>query len=143
MVLSVPPAPEELSFTSGSLFGVQSTSFLQSKRAPRGWVGNPLLQALVWPHSGEVGHVLPQDATQVRLAQDEEMIQALAPDTAEEPRTYGGLPGGAVGRAQLLDVGPRGEPGEGRPVLAARSRMRCLGLSWLLSPSASYSWHSR
>ena len=59
-----------------------------------------------------------QDAPQVRLAQDEDVVQALAPHAAEEALAGGVLPRRAVGRAQLRDAARRGDAGEGRPVLA-------------------------
>lgn len=46
------------------------------------------------------------------------MIQALAPEAAEEPLADGVLPGRAVGRAQFHDAGPRRDPSERQPKLA-------------------------
>ena len=66
----------------------------------------------------EVRRVLPQDAPQVRLAQDEDVIQALVPHTSEEVLADGVLPGGAVGGARDGDAARLGYPREGRPVLA-------------------------
>jgi|tagenome__1003787_1003787.scaffolds.fasta_scaffold19747854_2 hypothetical protein len=62
--------------------------------------------------------MLAQDVPQVGLAEDQDVIQALAPDAAAEPLADGVLPGRAVGRAQFHDAGPRSESGEGRPKLA-------------------------
>jgi hypothetical protein len=81
-------------------------------------VGPPLLQALVRPRGVEAGDVLAQDAAQVRLAQDQDMVEALAPDTPREALAGGVLPGGAVGRARPLDAGRRGDAREGQAILA-------------------------
>jgi len=97
---------------------------------PKSAVGlrDPLLQALMWPRGVEVGGILAQDAPQVGLAEDQGVIQALAPDAAEEPLADGVLPGRAVGRAQLHDAGPRSQPGEGRPKLAVVVADEVLGM---------------
>ena len=50
-----------------------------------------------------VGEVAGQDAPQVPFAEDENVIQRLAPDRADEPLGEGILPGAARGREDLLD----------------------------------------
>jgi hypothetical protein len=41
------------------------------------------------PGSVEVVHIRAQHAVELLLMQDEQMIEALTPDTAEEPLTHG------------------------------------------------------
>jgi len=52
---------------------------------PLGATGDPLRQALVRSVAVEVPDILAENASQVRLAQDEEMIQAFPPHAAQEP----------------------------------------------------------
>ena len=87
-------------------------------RGAGGCVGGVLVQALMGPVTVVIGHVFPQRPPQVRLPEDEEMVQALPPCTAAEPLAGGVLPGRTVGRPQLRDAGGGGDAGEGRPVLA-------------------------
>src|SRR5919202_1912208 len=47
-------------------------------------VGDALLQALMWPGTVEVGYVLPEHASQVALAQDEQIVQAFAAHAPQE-----------------------------------------------------------
>ncbi len=54
----------------------------------------------------------------MRLAEQQQVVEALAPDTPEEALAGGVLPRRAVGRAQLADAGRRRDAGESRPVLA-------------------------
>ncbi len=91
---------------------------LRSTRVHRSWIGAPPLQALVWPGGVAVGHVLAQHTAQVGLAQDQEVIEARAPDTAQEPLAGSVLPGRAVGRAQLRAADRGGDACEGRTILA-------------------------
>src|SRR3712207_3619831 len=81
-------------------------------------IGHPLPQALMWAPRVEVRGVLREDASQVDLAQDQQVVQALAPHAAKEPLADRILPGRAIRRPQLLDASDRGDAGEGRPVLA-------------------------
>ena len=75
------------------------------------------------PVAVEVVHILAEDAPQMGLAQDQEVVQAFPPDAPEEALAGGVLPGRTIGRAQLLDAGRRGGAGEGGPVLTAVRRM--------------------
>src|SRR4051812_1649972 len=77
-----------------------------------------LPDALVWPRGVEVRGVLPQHASQLPLAQDQDMIEALAPDAPEEALAGGICPRGPDGRAQDGDPAARRHAGEPRPVLA-------------------------
>ena len=51
-----------------------------------------------------VAQVAGQDATQVSCAKDENMIQALAPDRADEPLREGILPRASGSREDLVDL---------------------------------------
>jgi hypothetical protein len=77
-----------------------------------------LAQPLVRPGRVAVGDVLAERPPQVRPAEQQQVVEARAPDTPEEARAGGVLPGRAVGRAPLPDAGRRRDAGEGRPVLA-------------------------
>jgi hypothetical protein len=77
-----------------------------------------VLQALLRPRGVDVRDVLPEHAAQVRLAQDEHMVQAFAAHSPQEPLADGILLGRAIRRAQLHDAGRRSDAGEGRPILA-------------------------
>lgn len=87
-------------------------------RARRQAIGNAVRQALVRPITVEVDRVLAQDAAQVRLAEDQEMVQALAPHAPEEAFANGVLSGRPIGRAQDGDAGGPGDAGECRALLA-------------------------
>ncbi|HSH77073.1 MAG TPA: hypothetical protein VLA19_00915 [Herpetosiphonaceae bacterium] len=81
-------------------------------------LGDLLRQALVGPLPVEVRHVFVENTPQVALAQDDDMVQALAPDAAEEPLTGGVLSRGPIGGPQLGDATRRRDPGEGLAILA-------------------------
>ncbi len=66
----------------------------------------------------EVGHILPEHASQVGLAQHHDVIRAFAPDAAEEPLARGVLARCAVGRPPLRDAARRRDARERRPILA-------------------------
>ena len=55
-------------------------------------VGRVLVEGEVGPHLMVVGEIAGQDAAEVSLAEDEHVIQALAPDRADEPLREGILP---------------------------------------------------
>jgi hypothetical protein len=61
-------------------------------------VGRVLVQREVGTRLMVVGEVLGQDAAEVSPAQDEHVIQALAPDRADEPLREGILPRAVRGR---------------------------------------------
>ncbi len=81
-------------------------------------LGRRLAQALVRSVPVVVRGVLAQYPRQVALADDEEMVEALAPHAAQEALAHGVRPRGAVGRAQDLNAARLSDPGEGRPELA-------------------------
>ena len=90
-------------------------------RVRRGWrsiARDALPEALMRPVLVEEGHVLPEHAPQVGLAQHQDMVEALAPDAAQEPLAGGVLSGCAIRRPQFRDAARRCDAGEGRPVLA-------------------------
>src|SRR5438874_1569454 len=58
-----------------------------------------LAAPLVRPRPVEVGGVLPEHAAEVALPQDEDVIEALAPDAAEEALAQRIRPRRAKGRA--------------------------------------------
>jgi len=53
---------------------------------------------------GVVREVASQDAAQVALAQNEDMVKTFASDRADEPLDKGILPGAAGGREDLSDL---------------------------------------
>ena len=100
---------------------------LRDRSLARGWY--PLPQSLVRVIVGEVRHLLPRDAAQVRLAQHEEMVETLAAHRAEEPLADRVLLRRPVGGAQLLDAACGGDAGEGgsiRTVVVADEAPRAL-----------------
>ena len=85
---------------------VQATDFwnldddAESRRFDWPSVGCVLVEREMGSSAMIVGKVRGQDATQVRLAQHENMVQTLAPDRADEPLGEGILPR-AMRRRQL------------------------------------------
>ena len=57
------------------------------------WLGTVVVERLVWPRGVVVGDVGAQEPAEMGLVQDEEMIQALAADGADDPFDEGVLPG--------------------------------------------------
>ena len=80
--------------------------------------GGLLRKALVRTVAVDVLHVFAEDVSQVPLAEDEDVIEAIPPHAPEEPLAGGVLPGRAVGRAQLRAPARRLHPGKHRVVLA-------------------------
>src|SRR5260370_629627 len=76
---------------------------------PLNWpaVGRILVEREVSTRPVVVGEVAGEGAAQVPFAEDEDMIQTLAPDRADEPLREGVLPR-AVGRRQDL-IDPHGQ----------------------------------
>ena len=70
------------------------------------------------PCSVEVSDIRAEDAPQVRLAEDENVVQALAPYAAQEPRARRIDARGADGGAQHADPARGGEAIEPLPILA-------------------------
>jgi len=65
----------------------------------------------------EVGHIRAEHASQLRLAEDEDVVQALPPHAPQEALAGRVGPQGAHGRAQDADPARGGEAVEARPVL--------------------------
>jgi hypothetical protein len=76
-----------------------------------------LADTLVRPAGVEIGYVLRQHAPEVPLAEDEQVIDALASDAAEEALADGVCPRRADGRADHLEAACGRDPSERRPVV--------------------------
>jgi hypothetical protein len=66
----------------------------------------------------EVGYIGIEDAVELLLMQDEQMIEALTSDTAEESLTDGIGSRGVIRSFENLNVTCLGNPSEGHPKLA-------------------------
>ncbi len=84
--------------------------------------GNLLLEPLMRPGGVEERHILRQDAPQVILAHDQQVVQALPANATKEPLTDRVLFWCPVRCAHLLDAGRCSDLGEGRSI----SRMRAM-----------------
>ena len=62
------------------------------------WLGTVVVKRLVWPHGVVVVEVRPQETTQMSLIENEEMVEALSSNRADDPLCEGILPGRAGGR---------------------------------------------
>jgi len=86
----------------------------------RPWFGDTLLDALVWPRMIEVLDVFVQDAPQVGLAHEQEVVQTLTAQAADQ----------ALAdriRARRADRRPeRGDPASRRDRIAARTVLRSI-----------------
>ena len=80
--------------------------------------GDPLRQSLMRPIVVEVPRVFPEDAPQVPLVQDEDVVEALPPHAAEEALAGRVLSRCPLGRPQHRDAARRRDAGECRHVLA-------------------------
>jgi actin-like ATPase involved in cell morphogenesis len=78
---------------------------------------NLLLDALMRPGSVEVVQIRVEHAVELLLMQDEQMIEALTPDTAEEPLTNGIRARGIIRSCKNLDVTRLRHPSEAHPKL--------------------------
>ena len=77
-----------------------------------------LLDALMRPCSVEVVHIGVEHALELLLMQDEQMIEALTPYTAEEALTDGIRARGVIWRFEHLNVTRIGNPSEAHTKLA-------------------------
>ena len=82
------------------------------------WHGWRLTKALMWSLPVEVGGVLAEHTRKAALAEDQDVIQVLAPHAAEEPLAHGVGPRCAMGRVQNRDVAGFGNALERLPTLA-------------------------
>ena len=65
------------------------------------WLGTVVVKRLVWPHGVVVGEVRPQETTQMSVIENEEMVEALSSNRADDPLCEGILPGRAGGGEDL------------------------------------------
>ena len=79
---------------------------------------NLLPDALMRSGLIEVLDIGTQDTMQLLLLQDEQVIETLAPHTAQKAFTDGIGPWRVIGRFQDLDAAGLGNPGESHPKLA-------------------------
>ena len=79
----------------------------------RSGLGTVAVERLGWPRGVVVGGVGGQESAEVGLAQNEEVIQALAADGADHPLHEGVLPGRAGGGEDLADPHALDSPREG------------------------------
>jgi len=83
-----------------------------------------LAQPVVRPGRVAGGDVLAERPPRVRLAEQQQAVEALAPDTPEEALAGGVLPGRAVGRAQLPMPVAAATRAKADPYVLSRSRTR-------------------
>jgi hypothetical protein len=57
------------------------------------WLGTVVVERLVWPCGVVVGEIRAQDAAEMGLAQNDDVIEALAADGADDPFDERVLPG--------------------------------------------------
>jgi len=89
-----------------------------ANRLPRRRCRERLLETLVRPRPVEVRDVFPEHAGQLPLAQDQDVVQALAADAAQEALAHGMCPRRAVRRARDADATACGDGRACRPVRA-------------------------
>jgi hypothetical protein len=87
-----------------------------------------LLHALVRPGGVEGEHELAQDAPEVGLAEDEQVVQALLPHRAQKSLADRVRSRCSGGRGYQVDAGGLGDAGEDRPVLAVMVEDEVLGV---------------
>ena len=81
-------------------------------------LGNLLLDTLVRSCLVEVVHIRVEHAVELLLLQDKQMIETLAPYTAQKPFTYGIGSWRVIRRFQDLNAASLGNPREGHAKLA-------------------------
>jgi hypothetical protein len=67
------------------------------------WQGTVVVKRLVWPRGVVVGEIRAQDAAEMGLAQNDDVIEALAADGADHPFRERVLPRRSRGREHLAD----------------------------------------
>jgi hypothetical protein len=67
------------------------------------WLGAVVVKRLMWPRGVVVGEIRAQDAAEMGAVQNDDVIQALAPDGADHPFRERVLLGRSGGRAHLAD----------------------------------------
>jgi hypothetical protein len=75
-------------------------------------LGTVVVERLVWARGVVVGEVGTQEPAEMRLVQNEEVVEALAANGADDPLDKRVLPGRARGDADLVDPHPFDSPHE-------------------------------
>lgn len=81
-------------------------------------LGNRLIDSLMGSRSIEVPHIVCQHTTKMTLMQDQEMVETLSADTAQEALADGIGPGSSVGSSEHLDAAGGRDTCKLIPVLA-------------------------
>ena len=79
-------------------------------------IGDSLPYPLMRPGFVTARRIRPEHAPQLFFVQDEEVVEAHAPNAADKPLADGVRVGCSNGRAQHLDAAPRRDTGERRPI---------------------------
>src|SRR5712692_3088757 len=98
--------------------GDDLATFMMWWHCPSFLLRNLLPDSLMRPGSVEVVHIRVEHPVELLLMQDEQMIEALTPYTAEEPLTDGIRARGVIRSFENLDVTRSGNPSEAHPKLA-------------------------
>jgi hypothetical protein len=80
------------------------------------WVGTVVVKRLVWPRGVVVGEIRAQDAAEMGLAENDDVIEALAADGADDAFDERILPGCPWSNAHLSNPQAGDVPGEGLAV---------------------------
>jgi hypothetical protein len=67
------------------------------------WLGTVVVKRLMWPRGVVVGEIRAQDAAEMGAVQNDDVIEALAPDGADHPFRERVLPGRSGSREHLAD----------------------------------------
>jgi hypothetical protein len=76
------------------------------RRLDVSWDGAVVLERLMWTRAVVVGTVTTQEPAQMGFAENQEVVEALAADRADDPLHERVLPGRARGDADLADPQP-------------------------------------
>jgi hypothetical protein len=76
------------------------------------WLGTVVVKRLVWPRGVVMGEIRAQDAAEMGLAQNDDVIEALAADGADDPFDERVLPGCPRGNDHLSNPHVGDGPGE-------------------------------
>jgi len=105
--------------TIGMMEPAQDRDRADTAPIPRGyggWSRDLLAYPLMRPFRVEVRDIRAQDTPEVRLAEDEEVIQALAAHRPKEAFAHSILFGCSIGGPHDLDAADRSDPRERRPI---------------------------
>src|SRR3954468_23235141 len=92
------------------------------------WFGDTLVDALVWSRMNEILDVFVQDAPQVGLAHEQDVIQAFATQAADQPLT------GSVRTRRADRRSEQGAPGSRDDRVEARAEFRIIVTDKTLRP---------